>query len=531
MRSQTRPIPLAAILVLAIGSFAGCGSETSDSPAIDPAPVDPIPDPEDEGCSVDCTALEAPPCMRAACNDGTLPGEKGECVMVPLPDGASCDDGDRCTVGDACSDGVCTSGEPMDCSGSASACTVGVCDSSEGACRASPVADDTVCDDGDACTVGDACRAGACVGGTPVDCSELDTACTVGACDPSGGECTALAVPDGTTCDDGDACSSGDVCSAGVCVGGAPKDCSEHDSACTVGVCDPTSGSCEVSALEAGTSCDDGSACTVRDFCLDGVCRGVKVDCTALDDVCMVGTCDPGDGTCAQVPRSDGTSCEVGDRCTVGGTCVDGGCSGGTPVDCSALSSACTVGQCDPRSGACIAAPANEGASCDAGIECTVASVCTGGVCTGGTDPACSMTPDGCCPSSCTSANDVDCSSCPGEEIAGQCVYVPSTVSVSSKATALSECTALGAGWGLCSPAVLCMTETQSYLGGAGCSCSGGASTCACSGSVNIYLHVDGPSNLSYYARGPNVSDCGTSDACTVATSAQCGTPLCCKPL
>lgn len=93
------------------------------------------------------------------------------------------------------------------------------------------------CEDDEACAAATACQSsGRCAQGfcvydePPVDCSALDSECTVGRCDPDTGECRAEPVPDGTDCDDGQYCTEGDTCAEGVCVAGEPR------------VCDPRSG-------------------------------------------------------------------------------------------------------------------------------------------------------------------------------------------------------------------------------------------------------------------------------------------------
>ncbi len=573
-------LSLVAVSFLAFGTLLGCGADepTEEPPVIIPEP-DPDPDPIE--CSVDCAALEAPACMKSVCNDGSLPGTAGECVMVPQEDGAACDDGDLCTVGDSCREGACTAGDRLDCSEAGSGCMIGVCDPSDGTCVGSPAPDGKSCDDGDLCTSDDACVSGSCVGGGPIDCSHLDSACIAGSCDPQDGTCVAAPASEGRSCDGGDPCTVGTTCQAGICTGepmdcssldsecsvgacevrdgvgtcvatpanedaacdggdlctigstcqegvcaqGAPMDCSHLDGACTEGAC--VSGICMERPANSGDSCDDGDLCTVGDVCRSGACRGVPKYC-ASNSACTVGSCDPVDGSCQDQPVTNGVSCGDVDLCTLGGTCTDGACVGGTPKDCSSLNSTCAAGMCDPNDGSCIPVPANEGLSCDDGLACTDATVCMGGICAGGNSPACSMVPDGCCPASCSEFDDADCG-CPGEVINGSCVYIPSTGSVANNSLAVSACQALGAGWDICPAAMACLPDTLTYLQDVGCSCSGGAATCGCGSAANIYIHVAG--GRPYYMRGPNFPGCMTSATCTDSVSESCGTPLCCKAM
>ena len=143
------------------------------------------------------------------------------------------------TIGDVCTAGVCV-GVTVDCSGLDDVCNIGVCNATTGVCQTQPANDGGSCDDNDACTENDACAAGSCVGTPILGCQLCATAAD---CD-DGNPCTDVACPAGTCeyanntamCDDGDPCTTGDVCAAGSCAPGSPVDCSGLDGACTVGV-------------------------------------------------------------------------------------------------------------------------------------------------------------------------------------------------------------------------------------------------------------------------------------------------------
>jgi hypothetical protein len=106
------------------------------------------------------------------------------------------------------------------------------------------------------------------------DCAALDDACHIGICEQ--GECVADPLDDETACetDPGNMCISGEVCTAGVCGGGDVVDCSHLDETCLVGVCDPQNGTCDPEPDNEGMPCDDGEACTYDDACVQGVCEG-----------------------------------------------------------------------------------------------------------------------------------------------------------------------------------------------------------------------------------------------------------------
>ncbi len=226
------------------------------------------------GEAMDCSYLDDA-CLAGECNPAT-----GSCVAAPLAEGAECDDGDACTDGDSCAAGDCVPGAETDCSEMADACNVAMCDPDTG-CYAEPVSDGTSCSDGDACTTGDVCVDGTC-GGAARDCSHLDDDCNTGVCAASSGTCTTAPVADSTLCDDGDACTAIDRCSAGTCTGTSPVDCSSFTDACNVGTCDAGSG-CYAAPVTDGTLCSDGDSCTVGDACSSGVCTGTNTCCGIQD--------------------------------------------------------------------------------------------------------------------------------------------------------------------------------------------------------------------------------------------------------
>lgn len=196
------------------------------------------------------------------------------------------------------------------------------------------------------------------------------------------------------------------------------------------------------------------------------------------------------------------------------------------------LDSDCLMGMCNPSSGDCVVVPANEGTACDDGVACTQGTVCTGGICQGGAQ-SCSATLDGCCPGWCTEDNDADCA-CPGELVGSTCMYIPNHASVTGHAAAKAVCTALGAGWDLCPESIVCDNPPgRAFLGDAGCNCGGGAATCACSSTPNVYVWLSSASggavSFAHWLRGPEFSACGSDVSCSLSGSETCGTPICCK--
>lgn len=130
---------------------------------------------------------------------------------------------------------------------------------------------DVECDDGLACNGRERCLAGICTGGQPVDCSGLDQACVRGRCSEPDGVCRAEAL-DGLGCDDGRFCTVGDACQQGVCRG-AERSCAPAADACLIGICDERARACTTERKPDGTACalDDGEG-----ECLAGVCQPLR---------------------------------------------------------------------------------------------------------------------------------------------------------------------------------------------------------------------------------------------------------------
>ena len=191
-------------------------------------------------------------------------------------------------------------------------CTTDTCSAASLACQHTPTIGS--CDaDGNACTQGDQCVGGNCTPGGFLPCDDGNP-CTTDACDPASG-CTATA-SDGLPCTDGDLCTVGDHCVASACQPGKGKNCADENP-CTNDSCDAKTGQCSNTAVASGASCDDGSACTVKDVCANGSCAGTGVDCDDKNP-CTIDGCDPAIGctfAAGDAPCDDGNSCTVGDVC------------------------------------------------------------------------------------------------------------------------------------------------------------------------------------------------------------------------
>ena len=344
-------------------------------------------------------------CTESACNPAT-----GACEAQNKADGTPCNDGLTCTANEACAAGVCaatgadgdgdgvldscdncpnvSNSDQADSNGNGIGnacedpclgvvCTAidschipGTCDSATGICDNPLSPDGTSCDDGNTCTSGDGCFSGNC-SGSPIVCDDGNP-CTDDVCDSGSGGC--IGVPNANHCDDGNACTLADTCVAGACAGSIPVDCGSHDQCQGAGTCDPASGACTYAPFPDGMACNDGNACSVGDFCLNGACfSGPTIGC--YGDAChAAGTCDPATGACNNAPLADGTVCDDGNLCTSGDVCQNGSCTAG--ATCSA-SATCTVSGC-----ACNSGFSGDGYTCTdidecAGNPCDAQAVCT----------------------------------------------------------------------------------------------------------------------------------------------------------
>ncbi len=247
--------------------------------------------------------------------------------------------------------------------------------------------------------------------------------CTEDLCKGTDG-CEHVAL-DGTECKDGDLCTVADQCQAGACLG-SPVKCNDSNP-CTDDSCDGAGG-----CIYAPNSldCDDGDPCTVADQCKQGSCVGFAVACdcqqdsdcgqledgdscngtlycrtdklpyqcvvdpatviscplpTGLDAPCLANVCEPSTGKCSFAPANENGLCDDGNACTLGERCGQGVCTGGKTANCND-GNPCTIDSCAPETG-CQNGPA-EG-PCNDGNPCTTQDSCLDGACTGGLPPDC----------------------------------------------------------------------------------------------------------------------------------------------
>ncbi|MCC6621661.1 MAG: HYR domain-containing protein [Deltaproteobacteria bacterium] len=422
----------------------------------------------DQCQSGQCAAITKITCPETACrHPGTCSPTTGLCgTGTAKDDGTPCSDDNLCTTGDACLTGSCKPGAPLSCGSGGQCASDGTCDPNTGACVDNP-APGQACDDEDPCTFDDVCDADGGCAGEDVVCDDPPGPCyeAIGVCTDAG---CVYALADGKACDDDDPCTQDDVCLGGGCEGSeiqcpagdpavldpqcyfeglcvpdelaeegwrclyfgddedqafveADEECESDGDPCTPEFCDgagaclttdsagdeyvfycPSDDPCyadadcdsetgecfdfEPVADEDEVACDDFDACTTVDLCVGGECLGGSpITCADQSADCLVnGECI--DGECYYDEADDGASCDDGLDCTGDDQCLSGTCVGAP--DCDDLNP-CTVDGCDVN-GQCVSAPGNNGASCNDGNACTTASVCQAGGCVGTANLPCS---------------------------------------------------------------------------------------------------------------------------------------------
>lgn len=272
--------------------------------------------------------------LERFCDSGS-----GECVILPQPDTFPCDDGDALSQNDMCMDGECL-GQPVMCSGALNdTCTLPDEDCREGVCVYEPSAtcdagfcsnagdfactedescfyrcdvvlraDGTPCDADDLCSAS-TCWQGECVAETLVECPTSDDPCVDElACEHTTGQCEPVLKAEGAECGEAN-CAPLQCTAEGECEAGAPVDCSELDSACTLGVCDSELGECVAQAINVGQACPDAD-CEVDSECsADGECVGAPL-CEVESFECEVATCL--NDTCSYETAPNGQICATG---------------------------------------------------------------------------------------------------------------------------------------------------------------------------------------------------------------------------
>jgi EGF domain len=215
------------------------------------------------------------------CSDGYTKSSDGLCLAS---NGKSCGDDLDCATGN-CEGKICCA---VSCD------NPGNCQTTEGAtceggetCKYPTAGDGAACDDGKACTKAGSCKSGSCEAGTEPEQCDDNNPCTDDSCaEPAG--CTH--VNNTKACDDGNPCTTTDACLVGTCQGSAPRDCSAQDNTCNKGECNPANGECRAVPRQVSVMCNDNNSCTLMDMCMGGACMGSGNACRQNATSCTPGT-------------------------------------------------------------------------------------------------------------------------------------------------------------------------------------------------------------------------------------------------
>lgn len=344
------------------------------------------------------------PCTNDMCNGGT-------CVNTPTP-GLFCQFEDNlCDLGECNDDGECVLFYTKSCV-SSNPCATQSCNTDTGNCTvATSLPDGTDCSafcPANHTVPSPTCLGGLCICDEPPGCStncDDNNPCTNDIC--NGTVCEHIAQI-GLYCE-----VDNNLCTYGLCadIEGVPT-CNENknvvcdsDNPCVALECNIATGICEAQSPNPndGISCNDNNACTNNDVCLNGQCAGTAISCDDSNS-CTDDFCSTPKG-CQNTPRI-GSLCEI-DLCTIGvcTTVVDATiCSEFQTKTCD-NDDPCTLKTCNAATGDCDSTNLDNGTPCDDNDFCTLNTICTDGVCGGGTVQSCNdsnpCTEDICYPNGC----------------------------------------------------------------------------------------------------------------------------------
>jgi hypothetical protein len=327
---------------------------------------------EGTACRTGATAACGPD--TGECQRGTRTcgedGTYGPCIGAVQPMAESCNDrDDDC---DGLLDEGLTCGDAGDpcaaCMAAGRACASGLCRN----CLEGHFEQGELClpklSLGAACSNDGMCASSHCVGGTccgTSSCVEPPGQCYQPAGTCSDGTCDYTFKAAGSSCNDGNACTTNDRCDgSGVCIVTAVS-CNTPPTQChqPTGTC--SGGTCSYSLKPAGSSCNDGNACTTGDVCNSaGTCAGSAVACNTPPTQChqSAGTCSG--GTCSYPLKPAGSACNDGSACTTGEVCNSSGTCAAAQACNTPPNSSCyqPIGTC--TGGACTYYPLPLGTSC-----------------------------------------------------------------------------------------------------------------------------------------------------------------------
>lgn len=449
------------------------------------------------------------------CTSEYCDSELDDCVYVDLDSNATvsyaCDDYDECTTGDVCRQGYCEGEETVVCDGASDCQYEGWCYWLTGECVYEPIPDGSGCDDGSACTSVDTCKQGVCIPGRDVVCDDNDPCtvdtCGVDSCPPpeerQGGTVHGALAFDGGVLDAGWSVAQGQpgFTEGRMCVGagsmvvldatvpghgyrvtatarfgafgddaqpgllfffsfatptgpllrllgvagdlslvyGEPPergiwreampswyDGSLGDDEILVSHTSAGNGGFSIEIKRAGQSVfgpfviEDLSLLDPEVIGLD--LEGVGIlsygypngNETCIDDIVVdIDWAEECPAGCVFTPGNDGAPCDDGDICTLASECSAGECVGTVDRECDD-DEMCTTDSCDPDVG-CVFVDLPNGSECDDDDLCTTVDECFAGTCIGGEDVVCGQLDQCHVPGECNPSTG-ECSNPPAQD-------------------------------------------------------------------------------------------------------------------
>ena len=135
-------------------------------------------------------------------------------------------------------------------------------------------------------------------------------------------------------CDDSVFCNGSEKCINGFCETDEDSlPCPDNIAECEASVCEETTKSCKTSQMPDGAFCGTpANHCIGERRCMKGKCTDINIkDCSQFDSECSVGSCDPEIGECVRTAANEGKSCSTGKFCIKNEICIDGFCEGEDP--------------------------------------------------------------------------------------------------------------------------------------------------------------------------------------------------------
>jgi hypothetical protein len=269
-------------------------------------------------------------CRAPACVDNQGVGECGQ-DQANENEGQTCDNNggdpvepDPCTELE-CVEGVCESGEPLDCNDDIP-CTTDRCNDAGDACENVP--DDSACDDEAFCNGEEVCDPmEGCQAGDAIVCND-EVECTEDECNEDTDECDSTPVD--SNCSDSQFCNGSEICDVEEdCQPGTPPDCGDAFP-CTTDSCNEDTDMCVHAPVNS--VCADGEFCNGNEICnpSTGCVAGTPVPC-GDELMCTTDSCNEATDMC----EHDFSTCICGDSEQTGDEDCDPPAPAGSFEDCN----------------------------------------------------------------------------------------------------------------------------------------------------------------------------------------------------